>query len=237
MFSFRSKRVGSYQVGDAEEPMDLTEMMEEKILTRWIAEYPDFPIVLRPMTEEEFVAWCDEDTRAEFKDGEVIVFSPSSWRHSQIVRFLVSLLTLYVEKHGLGMVAGQAFQVRLRPGLRREPDVLFISKEQTESIRETWVEGAPSLVVEVVSPDSLERDWREKYYEYRDAGVKEYWVIDPYAKAMAVYQLEGGQYKRIKPEKGIYRSKAVPGFWLKPEWLWKEPLPKVLDTAKEMEIV
>ena len=213
------------------------ELVEGHALVRWFARYPGFPLVLKPMTEEDFVAWCDEDVTAEFKDGEVIVFSPVSVRHSDIVRFVSVLLGLYVEERGLGVVLGPEIQVRLRPGLRRVPDVMFISKDRADIVRESHIEGAPDLVVEVVSPDSLERDWRDKYYEYQEAGVKEYWVVDPSAKVMAVYWLEQGHYERIKPEEGIYRSKAVPGFWLKPEWLWQDPLPKVLDIAREMGII
>ena len=213
------------------------EFTEGQALVQWFDRYPGFPLVLRPMTEEDFVAWCDEDITAEFKDGEVIVFSPVSVRHSDIVRFVSVLLGLYVEEQGLGVVLGPEIQVRLRPGLRRVPDVMFISKDRADIVRESHIEGAPDLVVEVVSSDSLERDWREKYYEYQEAGVKEYWVIDPGAKVMAVYRLEQGRYERIKPEEGIYRSKAVPGFWLKPEWLWQKPLPRVLDIAREMGII
>lgn len=195
-------------------------------------------MALRPMTEEEFVAWCDEDIKAEYVDGEVIVYTPVSRKHDDLTWFLGTLLKLFVEKNELGSIHGPELQVRLRAGIRRVPDLLFIAKEHRDIVQDAYVEGAPDLIVEIVSPDSEERDWREKYWEYEEAGVKEYWVIDPYSQTMAMYQLgKEGRYRRVELKEGIYRSEAVPGFWLRPEWLWQEPLPNVLEIARELDII
>lgn len=149
-----------------------------------------------PMTEEEFVSWYDEDIKAEFVDGEIIVHRPVPIHHSFIGTFLSSLLFTLASKNDLGKLCGSGrIQTRLRPGLRREPDLMFIAKDRQSIIRKNHIEGASDLAVEIVSPDSLTRDWREKYYEYEQAGVKEYWVIDPDAKRMDMYHLdEHGNY-------------------------------------------
>jgi Uma2 family endonuclease len=194
-------------------------------------------IALRPMTEEEFVAWCDEDIKAEYVEGEVIVYTPVSRRHDDLTWFLGTPLKLFVEKNDLGSIHGPELQVRLRAGLRRVPDLLFIGKEHRDILKDAHVEGAPDLIVEIVSPDSEERDWREKYWEYEEAGVKEYWVIDPYSKTMAMYRLGEEGYRRVELKEGIYRSEVVPGFWLRPEWLWQEPLPNVLEIARDLDII
>ena len=187
------------------------------------------------MTEEEFEAWCDEDVKAEYVDGEVIVHSPVSTRHSDVVLFLAGLMRVIVQQHDLGRVLGPELQVRLRPGLRRVPDLLFVAKERADMIQPTLVEGAPDLIVEIVSPDSVERDWREKYLEYQAAGVGEYWVVDLEYQRLAVYRLgEQGRYQAVLAEEGVYRSQILPGFWLRAEWLWQEPLPSELDVAREM---
>ena len=191
-----------------------------------------------PMTEEEFVAWCDEDIKAEYVDGEVIVYTPVSRRHDELTWLLGTLLKLFVEKNELGSIHGPGLQVRLRAGLRRVPDLVFISRETRDILQDAHVEGAPDLIVEIVSPDSEERDWREKYWDYERAGVKEYWVIDPYSETMAMYRLgEEGRYHRVELKEGIYRSEAVTGFWLRPEWLWQDPLPNVLEIAQELGII
>jgi Uma2 family endonuclease len=190
------------------------------------------------MTEQEFEAWCDEDVKAEYVDGEVIVHSPVSTRHSDVVLFLAGLMRIIVQQHDLGRVLGPELQVRLRPGLRRVPDLLFVAKERANMIQPTLVEGAPNLIVEIVSPDSVERDWREKYLEYQAAGVGEYWVVDLEYQRMAVYRLsEERRYQAMSAEEGVYRSQVLPGFWLRAEWLWQEPLPNELDVAREMGLL
>lgn len=189
------------------------------------------------MTEEDFVEFCDEDTRAEFINGEVIVHSPGSYKHQSISSFLLALFRFFVDQHQLGLVLGDNFQLRLRPGLRRVPDLIFISNDNQRRIARTEFEGAPDLVIEIVSYESIERDWRDKYFEYEQAGIKEYWVIDPNAEKMTIYCLnDQGKYESQKPVKKILHSKVLPGFWLKPGWLWQEPLPNVIDIARELQI-
>jgi Uma2 family endonuclease len=194
---------------------------------------------LEDMTEDDFVDWYDEDVKAEFIDGEVIVHSPVSIHHDSIGMFLGSLLMIFVEKNNAGKLCGTSrIQARLRPSLRREPDLMFIAKDRLSIIRKNHIEGAPDLAVEIVSPDSLTRDWREKYYEYEQAGVKEYWVIDPDAKRMDMYFLdEQENYELIPLEKGKLHSRIFPDFWVKPEWFWQEELPNVLDVAKELNLI
>lgn len=198
------------------------------------------PVAAAPamMTEEEFEAWCEEDVKAEYVDGEVIVHSPASTRHSDAVWFIGYLLRTIVQQHDLGRVLGPELQVRLRPGLRRVPDLLFVTKERADIIQPTLIEGAPDLIVEIVSPDSVERDWREKYLEYQAAGVGEYWVVDLEYQRMAVYRLdEQSRYQAVPAEEGVYRSRVLPGFWLRAEWLWQEPLPNELDVARQMGLL
>jgi len=193
-------------------------------------------VPLRFSSEEEFEAWCDEDVRAEYVDGEVVIHSPASRSHERLVVFLSTLIQLFADKHNLGTVFGSNFQIRLRPGLRRVPDVAFVSQTRREILQERYIDGAPDLVMEVVSPDSLVRDWREKYLEYQQAGVREYWVIDPQAQKIEVYGLKEAGYRLMPPEEGKLHSEVLPGFWLHPEWLWQDPLPNVLDVAREWEL-
>jgi Uma2 family endonuclease len=190
-------------------------------------------------TEEEFVAWCEEDVRAEYVDGEVIVHSPASSQHERILMFVGTLITMFTSRHGLGTVLGSNTQVRLRPRLRRIPDLTFVAKGREDIILENHIEGAPDLVVEVVSPDSAARDWRDKYIEYEKYGVREYWVIDPANKRLEAYgRTEKGKFEIIPPDKkGHVHSEVLSGFWLRPEWLWQEKLPDVMELAKELKIV
>jgi len=113
----------------------------------------------RFMTEDDFLGFCDEDTRAEYIDGEVIVHSPASFKHEDISDFLHSVIRLFNEQHHLGIKPGSNFQVRLRAGLRRIPDLMFIGNGNKGQLKRTEFDGVPDLIVEIVSPDSVVRDW------------------------------------------------------------------------------
>src|SRR5438067_1477679 len=79
------------------------------------------------LSYEEFLDWCDEDTRAEWVDGEVIVVSPASRPHQGLALFLSALLQFIVEQDDLGVVLAAPFQMRLEtPPRGREPDLLFV---------------------------------------------------------------------------------------------------------------
>ena len=125
------------------------------------------------MTEEEFVAWCDEDIKAEWVGGEVIMHAPANVRHVDLAGFLNFILRGFVTSRNFGAVYGPELQVRLGSLRRRRvPDLLFVSTERLHIITATEVEGAPDLVIEIVSPDSPARDWRDKYLEYEAASVR-----------------------------------------------------------------
>jgi Uma2 family endonuclease len=193
----------------------------------------------RRMTEDEFVAWCDEDVRAEWVDGEVIEMSPASTRHNRLFVFLVRLLKDFAERRDLGDVFGPELLIRFS-GLRqcRLPDLMFVSKDRLHLLHATHFEGAPDLVMEIVSVESTERDWQQKYVDYQAVGVHEYWVIDPLQKRLGAYALDAaGTYREIPETEGRVSSAVIPGFFLKSEWLWQEHLPAALDALREMGIV
>ena len=187
------------------------------------------------MSEQEFDAWCDEDTRAELVDGEVIPMAPVSLLHYDTGDFLRALIRAYLKCFPHGRLLGPEVQVRLRPGLRRVPDLLFIAAAHQSRIKKNMVDGAPDAVWEIVSPESEARDWRDKYFEYEAAGVPEYWLIDPHSQVVHLYQRDPqGKYQRAAEEAECLASSAIPGFRFKPQWLWKEPLPDEVDCLREV---
>ncbi len=201
-------------------------------------ERPEAPA--KKMTYEEFLAWCDEDTWAEWVDGEVIVLTPASEKHQALRGFLEAILSIYTQQHDLGRVIGAPFQMKTGPELPgREPDILFIARENLGRLKETHLEGPADLVVEITSPESRLRDRGEKFAEYEMGGVREYWLLDPEERRADFYRLgKDGRYRLTDPEPGgIYRSLVLPGFWLKVDWLWQEPLPPVLEVLKELGLV
>ena len=189
-----------------------------------------------PMTEDEFVAWCDEDVKAEWVDGEVIIMSPASSRHVQIATWLIRVMGDSVEDRDLGEIFGTELMVRLvRQKRRRVPDIFFVAKERLGLLRKNHFEGAPDLALEIVSPDSQTRDRRDKLADYRKAGVREYWIIDPIEEELTAYAPGANRrYAPIAPGAGRVPSSVIPGFFLRPEWLWRSPLPRKADVLRAM---
>lgn len=191
-----------------------------------------------PITEEDFVAWCDEDTWAEWVEGEIIMMAPVSGDHADLGVWLTKVIGLFVEAKNLGVVRGPEFQIRLNPECRRVPDLLFVSANRRDILRRNHVEGAPDLIIEIVSPDSAARDWREKYLEYQAAGVREYWIIDPDHERLEAYRLSGeGTYQLIEEKNGQVTSGVLAGLYLRPAWLWQEELPKAIDVLRELKVL
>ncbi|MGH7215294.1 MAG: Uma2 family endonuclease [Tepidisphaeraceae bacterium] len=210
---------------------------------------PDFdkplPRGLR-MSEEEFVAWYTfPEGKAEWSDGEVFLMAPISDEHDVLQWWLRSLLTLFAKRKDLGEVRGPQFVARLtfprgrrRAVARREPDIFFVSKKRLPLLHKNHFEGAPDLVIEIVSPDDPGRDYRVKYREYEAAGVREYWVVDPLTDTLEVHSLDSnGAFKPLaQGADGRWTSRVVTGWYLKPDWLWERPRIDVLEALAELGV-
>jgi Uma2 family endonuclease len=199
------------------------------------------------MTEEEFVAWCDEDTRAEWVKGEVVMMTPANVEHTDLSDWLVALLRVFVDERQLGRLFSNA-TVRLPAPSRRVPDLWFVAMDRVDALKRAHLEGPPDLAIEIVSPDSVARDWREKYLEYQAAGVREYWVIDPASRHVEAYALvtpppvEGQpsplpQYERIPEIDGTITSTVLTGLFLRTPWLWPETRPRVLEALRQLGVL
>jgi Uma2 family endonuclease len=191
------------------------------------------------MTYDEFLAWADEDVHAEWVDGAVTVFVPPSIRHQRLVSLLHYLVGLYADLRNLGEVLVAPVEMRLEPrGSSREPDLLFVATAHMSRLSAARLDGPADLVVELVSDSSVARDRADKFYEYQEAGIGEYWVIDPHPgkERVDLYALTAaGRYQAILPDAdGRYHSVALPGFWMRAEWLWQDPLPKPLVLLQEI---
>jgi Uma2 family endonuclease len=202
---------------------------------------PTPPVTPTPprMTYEEFLEWAD-GIRAEWVDGEVTVMSPVSFTHQYVAEFLAASLRVFAEENNLGQVLTAPFQMRLRTRPSgREPDAIFIARDRLDKLQTVYLDGPADVAIEIISPDSRARDRGDKYYEYEQAGVREYWLIDPARKQAEFYRLDSnGIYSLVTiGDDGIYHSTVIDGLWLKVDWLWQDPLPTLMSVLKEWGLV
>lgn len=192
----------------------------------------------KKMSYETFLESLDEDIQAEWVDGKVIRMSPASTLHQDLLGFLSAILRNFVEEKDLGKILTAPMQMKLdtRPS-GREPDLMFILNEHLARLKETYLDGPADLVVEIISPESRGRDRGDKFYEYEQAGIPEYWILDSERKQEEFYQLKDGFYQLIMPEKFIYQSSSIEGLWLDVRWLRQRPFPKLLTILKALELI
>lgn len=210
-------------------------------MTRTLARTDDPPIVhgqSLPMTFEEFLALPDR-LHAEWVDGEVYVFMPSTNEHQDIVGLLYSLLNAFARTLGLGRVLLAPYGMDAIPGRSyREPDIGVVATEHLDRISRTRLIGPADLAIEVISEDSVRRDRHDKRREYGAIGVREYWIFDSRPgqhQAEFLGLVAGRAYEAIGPdEQGRVRSRVLPGFWLRPEWCWTDPLPAMFDLLDQI---
>lgn len=211
---------------------------EPELQQHWAALFDVMDAPPRHLSYEEFLEWADEDTLAEWEDGEVTMSSPASLQHQKIERFLLSIISCYVETYDLGEVIPAPFQMKLRD-TGREPDLLFVKQAHLDRLRSTYLEGAADVVVEIVSPESQIRDRGAKFVEYEEAGIPEYWLIDPIRRWVECFQLGDEQryLSAFAGSSGLYRSAQIRNFWLRIEWLWQTPTLRLTDVMRELELM
>jgi Uma2 family endonuclease len=204
-------------------------MVEVKLGPRTV----DLPYTLRlyGVTEAMFDELVDdEDTKAELIDGVMIVHSPASPRHDDISGFLRSLMRCYTGAKGLGKVLGPDSLVHLRTCRKFAPDLYFIEQKRLpKRLPKKQFEGAPDLIVEVLSPFNRADDLEDKRPAYREAGVKEIWLVDPEEGQLIVDRRHRRSYTTTTAAGGRVTSTVIPGFWIDAAWLWAEPLPTDLE--------
>jgi len=193
----------------------------------------------RKMSYEAFLAWADEDTHAEWVNGEVIVFMPPKYIHQTTLKLLLRLLGLFIDMFDLGKIQIAPFEMNLpQSNAYREPDIFFVAKENLNRLTEARLEGPADLIIEIISDSTVRNDREDKFKEYQAAGVSEYWLIDPRPdkRRADFYHLdETGLYKLFATEDDErVESQTLAGFWLRPDWIWQADTLNPLTAFFEM---
>jgi Uma2 family endonuclease len=144
-------------------------------------------------SEEEYLWLTDRSRRLiEFTDGYVQELPMPTSSHQVILAFLYRLFHGWIGPRG-GVVLFSALRLRVREGMFREPDLLLLRDRADPRFQDRYWLGA-DLVVEVVSPDRPERDLVDKRIDYAEAGIPEYWVVDPRDQTITVLDLRADGY-------------------------------------------
>ncbi|MCS7186480.1 MAG: Uma2 family endonuclease [Armatimonadetes bacterium] len=202
----------------------LSEIREERTLL----------IPNRLLTFEEFVRMFGEDDDVELVDGMVVQRMAAKDIHEDLFRWLFILLGDFVDMKGLGVVRGSRTPVKITAHRGRLPDIVFVRSENAHIVQEDGIFGAPDLVIEIWSPGDKPSEMFAKEADYRSIGVSEIWLIDQSKKQVRVLSKRGERYEERVMRRGVLRSEAVEGFWLKVEWLFKKPLPDEFTTLNQI---
>ncbi len=144
--------------------------------------------------ESEYLA-METNHIVEFSDGYLEVLPMPTPKHQTLVAYLYELFLLFVRQHQAGKVLFAPLRVQLRKGKYREPDIVFLAKQHLAEEKERYWRGA-DLVLEVVSGSTEDRarDLVLKRQEYAQAGIPEYWIVDPQMKQITVLTLDNDVY-------------------------------------------
>jgi Uma2 family endonuclease len=154
-------------------------------------------------TEEQYLALTNQTNHLiEFSDGEIELLPMPTSGHQVILLLLYDLFRAAILQAG-GKILVAPLRLQVRPGKYREPDILMLLDAADPRYQDAFWLGA-DLVVEVVSPDGAERDTEEKPRDYAEAGIPEYWIVNPLNASITVLALEGRAYR----PHGVFRRGA-----------------------------
>lgn len=180
-------------------------------------EYRDTLVELLPSqgdwSEGEYLWFTDHITRlVEFTDGIIEVLPMPTDEHQGILLLFTRLFLAHIEPQG-GLVRFAPLRLRLRSRKFREPDLLLLL-DRADPRRENRYWHGADLVLEVVSPDEPERDLIVKRRDYAEAGIPEYWIVNPLDQTILVLTLDGTAYAEHGHfERGMTAASALlPGF-------------------------
>jgi Uma2 family endonuclease len=187
-----------------------------RVLDEWTPEWESaqvFP-VRYPCSEEDYLAQ-EYNRLLEYVDGFIEILPMPTVEHQMILAFLYKALDAWVVARSLGIVLFAPLSVRIREGKLREPDVIFMNTEGARRAGNNYWER-PDLVMEVVSERNRRHDLVTKRGEYAEAGIPEYWIVDPEEETITVFVLR--PRRKTYVAHGVFRkgeqasSKVLPGF-------------------------
>ncbi|WP_293146806.1 MULTISPECIES: Uma2 family endonuclease [unclassified Microcoleus] len=168
-------------------------------------------------TDAEFMALNRDGHRYELVNGELIDMGNSGAKHGYVCSILMILLGGYVRLQKLGAMFDSSTAFKMKSGNKRSPDVSFMAKERLQGLDDLpdgFLEGAPDLAVEILSPSNTVEEIHNKLVEYFDNGSRLVWVIHPKEQYVLVYRSAQEPDRLLKSADSLDGEDIVPGFTL-----------------------
>lgn len=166
------------------------------------------------LTYEDYLEIPNDGRRYEIIDGELYVNPAPARKHQIVVGNIYGFLWQFMRRHHTGRVYVAPLDVILSDSDVVQPDVLWIIGEHSQVETDRGVEGAPDLVIEVLSPSTAKLDEKIKRTRYEFFGVPEYWIVDPDRERIRVFRQHGRSLDLIAElaDDNALTSPALPGF-------------------------
>jgi Uma2 family endonuclease len=189
-------------------------------------------IIATDVSFEDYLEHHAEHHR-EWMQGVVVKTVAIIERHDELYSFLRKMLEAYFAFNPIADVRGEPFVMKL-PTRGREPDLMVIMKDNPHPRRKTYLDGPADIVIEIVSPGSERTDMGDKFVEYEQGGVGEYWIFDP-IRQYVIFNRRNQEGLFILQELDAdenYTTPLLPGFKLHMPTLWKKKLPNYFEIGE-----
>ena len=165
-------------------------------------------------TYQDYLNLPNDGKRYEVINGELVMTPAPNIFHQTILINLVNELKNFLKKENVGKMLCAPTDVKLINSNVVQPDIIFISQENLNIITENNVEGAPDLIIEILSPGTAYYDLIEKKEIYERFEVKEYWIVDPRKRRVEIYKNVKQQFELIQKSEleGNVKSLVIKGF-------------------------
>jgi len=213
--------------------------VETNLQIQELLESPNVRLIINEVNEklqlenrnrEAFYNAIDENMKAEFINGSMIVHSPVMLRHNLVTINCFNIIHNFTLKYNLGLTGIEKLMISLTRN-DYEPDVCFFKKEKSDLFKpDQKLFPAPDLVVEVLSKSTETNDRNVKFHDYEAHEIEEYWIVDTDKETIEQYHLENKKYKEIKrTDDGTIKSFVVNGL--------KIPVRAIFDSALNFEFL
>jgi Uma2 family endonuclease len=165
------------------------------------------------LTAEDYRLMPETGPRYQLIEGQLYVSPAPNRYHQDISRNIEFILLTFLQDHPLGKVYDAPFDVRLGEHNVFQPDIIFVANERLSILTKAGAEGAPNLVIEILSPSTAELDRIPKRKTYSAAGVQELWLVDPEKKTIEVYRLQTDSQHpaAVHQATDSFQSSCLPG--------------------------